>query len=110
MILYPNLFGHVWKDFAILQSGNMVWNKLEVSWFELLEIPFKQQCNTHITSAEIFSELNMLSSKVCCFDEVLSLTFEEDSSTETGGSLADLKKTRHITHNWNMLLSFLVTF
>ena len=94
MILYPILFGPIWKDFAILLSGNIVWNKLEVSWFELLEIPFKYQCNAHIISAEIFSELNMLSSKICCFDEEQSLTFEVDSSTETGGSLAeeDLKK------------------
>ena len=72
----------------------MVWNKLEVSWFELLEIPFKQQCNAHIISGEIFLELKTFSSKVCCFDEELPLTFKIDSSTETGGSLAekDLKK------------------
>ena len=75
-------------------SGNTVWNKLEASWFELLEIPLKKQCNAHIIYAEFFSKFYKLSSKVCCFDEELSLTFEVDSSTETGGSLAEkgLKK------------------
>ena len=93
MIQYPILFGPIWNDFAIYLSGNMIWNKLEVSWFESLEIPFKQQFNTHIISAEIFSEFNTFSSKFCCFDEERPLTFEVGSSTESGRSLAEnLKK------------------
>ena len=114
VILDSILFDSIWKDFAILLSGNFVWNKSEVSWFELLKIPFKQQCNANISSAEIFSELNTLISKVCCFDEELSLSFEVVSSNETGGPLTEdlrkkkKKKTRHTAYNWNMLPSFLM--
>ena len=59
-----------------------------------MEIPFKKLCNALKIPAEIFSELNALSSKVSSFDEELLLTFEVDSSSETGGSLAeeDLEK------------------
>ena len=105
MILYSILFGPIWKDFAILLSGNMIWNKLEVSWFKLLEILFKQQCIAHIISAKIFSELNTFSSKICCFDDKLPWTFEVDSSTETGRSLAKYLKKQDLQLKYGSFLS-----